>query len=74
MDEFLAKGRMVGAKLSVQAQPSEDKSHEQKEKEQEEQVKQEQVEEEKIEKQRQEKIEPDVTPQKDEGVDRPIAS
>lgn len=73
MDEFLARGRMVEEKLGLHTQPNESKD-EDAEKEREEKVKKEQIEEEKIERERQENIEPDVTPQKDKGVDRPIAS
>lgn len=72
MDEFLARGRMISARLRADAQPgSENTSEEEKN---EEQVKKEQEEEEKIEKEQPETVEPDVLPQKDEGLDRPFAS
>lgn len=74
MDEFLARTRMLVTKMSMDTQPNEDKDRKQKEKENEEQIKKEQLEEEKSEKEQPGSIEPDVVPQKDEGLDRPIAS
>ncbi|KAK5071322.1 hypothetical protein LTS08_000040 [Lithohypha guttulata] len=72
MDEFLARGRMISARLRADAQPGSEKTSE--EEKNEEKVKKEQEEEEKIEKEQPETVEPDVLPQKDEGLDRPIAS
>ncbi len=73
MDEFLARWRMVSSGLTVEARP-EKGDGDTKEKENEEKIKKEQVEEEKEDEKRREDVEPDVTPQKEEGVDRPIAS
>jgi len=78
MDEFLARERMINASLTAEARPESSQSDEtqisDKEKANEKKIKKEQVEEEEIEEQREDKVEPDVVPQKDEGVDRPIAS
>lgn len=74
MDEFLAKSRLVNAQVGMKAQPETGKSEADIEKQNEEKIKQEQVEEEKAEKENEGTIEPDVVPQKDEGLDRPIAS
>lgn len=84
MDEFLARGRAVDESLRVAeaavVAAGED-SQSQKERENVEKIEREQIEEEKEEneKVREKKkedgeLEPDVLPQKEEGVDRPIAS
>lgn len=77
MDEFLARGRAVDESLRA---AGEDQMSE-KESENVEKIEREQVEEEKEESDRQKEngkgdgeVEPDVLPQKEEGVDRPIAS
>ncbi|KAK5939986.1 hypothetical protein PMZ80_007404 [Knufia obscura] len=78
MDEFLARARSVNANVTAEAQPDAGKGEEapatDKEKANEERIKKEQLEEEQVEEKRKEEIEPDVVPQKEEGVDRPIAS
>ena len=78
MDEFLARGRMVNASLTAEAHPESSRISEtpdgDKQKANEEKIKKEQVEEEEIEERRKDKVEPDVVPQKGEGIDRPIAS
>lgn len=74
MDEFLARSRMVNAQMRINAQPEGEKSQEEVGKDNVEKVKREQVEEEKAEKEQEGTVEPDVVPQKDEGLDRPIAS
>lgn len=74
MDEFLARTRMVEGRLSMQARPEGKEGMSEQEKDNVEQIKEEQVEEEKIEEKQQDEAEPDVVPQNDQGVDRPIAS
>lgn len=78
MDEFLARARIVNSNLTVEARPESSKTDDspsiEKEKSNEEKIKKEQAEEEKIEEKRKDKVEPDVVPQKEEGVDRPVAS
>ena len=68
MDEFVSRYRMLNGEISVA--PDEVKEEE---KRNEEKIKHEQEQEEK-EREDGENIEPDVVPQQDEGVDRPIAS
>ena len=65
---------MVEGRLSMQARPEGKEGMSEQEKDNVEQIKEEQVEEEKIEEKQQDEAEPDVVPQNDQGVDRPIAS
>ncbi|KAJ9654942.1 hypothetical protein H2198_006124 [Neophaeococcomyces mojaviensis] len=74
MDEFMARWRAAADVGEQVERPVSENEEEQAEKENEEKVKEEQVQEEKEEKQREEQVEPEVLPQKEEGVDRPVAS
>ena len=74
MDEFLARTRMVDTRVDMLAQPEGRNSKVTEEKQNEEKIKREQLEEEKKDSEQSETIEPDVVPQKDDGLDRPIAS
>lgn len=76
MDDFIAKCRAVGLQdhtgIEVMPENIGDKSEE--ERENEEKVKQEQIQEEEIAEREEGNVEPEVVPQKDQGMDRPFAS
>lgn len=74
MDEFLARSRAVNATMIAAEEKGSGDEMTKKEKENVEKIEKEQVEEEKEDNERKEEVEPEILPQKDEGVDRPIAS